>query len=81
MVQEPSFSTKIFLPASYYLIIRSFLENRNFIIHYDNSTSSYYQIKAEVLQGSMLSLNVCAADIPKTPNIILAAYTDDTVIL
>lgn len=63
------------------MIIRSFLENRTFIIHRGNSTLSYYQIKTEVLQGTILSLNVYTADIPKIPNNILATYAGNTAIL
>lgn len=78
------FKLKLFLPAPYYLIIRSYLENRTYITRYGNAVSSYYPIKAGVPQGSDLSpdlFNVYTADIPKTPNTIMATYADDTAIL
>lgn len=78
------FKLKLFLPAPYYLIIRSYLENRSFRVRYGNSFSPYHQIKAGVPQGSDLSpdlFNVFTADIPKTPNTIMATYADDTAIL
>jgi len=74
----------MFLPAPYYLIICLYLENRTSTIQYNNSESSFYLIKEEVPQGSDLSpdsFNVYTADIPKTPNTIMATYVDDTTIL
>lgn len=69
---------------SYYLIVCLLLENHTFIIRYGIFTPLYYQIKASVLQGSILSpdlFNVYIADIPKTPNTIFTTYQDDTAIL
>jgi hypothetical protein len=74
----------MFLPPPYYLIICSYLKNRTYTIRYGNSESSFYPIKAGVPQGSDFSpnlFNVYTADIPKTPNTIIATYADDTAIL
>ncbi|KAL4098379.1 hypothetical protein QTP88_023004 [Uroleucon formosanum] len=78
------FNLKMFLPAPYFLIICSYLENRTYTVRYGNSVSSFYPIKAGVPQDSDLSsnlFNVYTADIPKTPNTVMATYADDTAIL
>lgn len=60
------FKLKLLLP--YYLIIRSFLKNRTFIICYGN-----------ILSPDLF--NVYTTDIPKTPNNILTIYVDHAAIL
>lgn len=62
---------KVFLPAPYYLIICSYLENLSYIIRYGSSYSIYICIKAGVPQGSNLSpdlFNIYTADISVTIN-------------
>jgi len=78
------FKLKMFLPALYYLIICSYLENRTYTVRYGNSVSLFYPIKAGVPQGNDLSpdlFNVYTANILKTPNTVMATYADDTAIL
>lgn len=78
------YKLKLFLPAPYYLIIRSYLENRSYKIRYGSSYSPHFSIKAGVPQGSDLSpdlFNIYTADIPFTTNTTLATYADDTAIL
>lgn len=78
------YKLKLFLPAAYYLIIRSYLENRSYKIRYGSSYSPRFPIKAGVPQGSDLSpdlFNIYTADIPVTTNTTLATYADDTAIL
>ncbi|KAL4126453.1 hypothetical protein QTP88_010675 [Uroleucon formosanum] len=64
--------------------IKFLIKNRTYTVRYGNSVSSFYPIKAGVPQCSDLSLdlfNVYTADIPKTPNTVMATYADDTAIL
>lgn len=78
------FKLKFFLPATYYLLICSYLENRSFSIRQGNYFSSIFHIQAGVPQGSDLSpilFNIYTSDIPQTINTILATYADDTAIL
>jgi len=78
------YKLKIFLPAPYYLIIKSYLKNRTFMVRQFNYFSSYFCIQAGVPQGSDLSPDLCnifTADIPNSTNTILATYTDDAAIL
>ncbi|VVC42838.1 Endonuclease/exonuclease/phosphatase,Reverse transcriptase domain [Cinara cedri] len=76
--------SKLFLPAPYYLILKSYLEERFFAVRHGNSMSNYHKIIAGVPQGSDLSpilYNIFTYDIPQTTDTILATYADDTAIL
>jgi len=79
------YKLKILMPAPYYLIISSYLENSSYIIRYGSTYSSQFCIKAGVPQGSDLSpdlFNIYMAEIPVTTNTIMAtATTDATAIL
>lgn len=78
------FKLKEFMPAQLYLIIKSFLENRSFTVRQGNSFSSKFNITAGVPQGSDLAhdlYNIFTADIPRTPNTLLAAFANDTALL
>lgn len=46
------FKFKSFLPVPYYLIVKSYLEERFFAVRPGNSISNYHKIKAGVLRGS-----------------------------
>jgi len=72
------------MPAPYYLILKSYLHNRSFVVNQGNDLSSTHSIYAGVLQGSDLSpdlYNVFTADIPQTINTLFATYANDTAIL
>ncbi|KAL4111825.1 hypothetical protein QTP88_015710 [Uroleucon formosanum] len=78
------YKLKLFLPAPYYLLIRSYLCNRSFAVRQGNSFSSYFSIQAGVPQGSDLApdlFNIYTSDIPKVANTTIATYADDTAIL
>lgn len=78
------FKLKMFLPAPLYLLTKSYLQNRSFIVRQEDSLSSQFQILAGVPQGSDLSpdlYNIYTADIPNSENTLIATYADDTAIL
>jgi len=78
------FKLKSFLPAPYFLILKSFLEDRFFTVKHNNSYSPYYKLNAGVPQGSDLSpilYNIYTYDLPRTNHTTLATYADDTAIL
>ncbi|KAL4149790.1 hypothetical protein QTP88_003654 [Uroleucon formosanum] len=78
------YKLKLFLPAPYYLLIRSYLCNRSFAVRQGNLFSSYFSIQAGVPQGSDLApdlFNIYTSDIPKVANTTIATYADDTAIL
>jgi len=59
---------KSFLPAPYFPILKSYLEDRYFTVKFNNSYSVYHKIKAGVPQGSDLSpiiYNIYTSDISK----------------
>jgi hypothetical protein len=79
------FKLQSFLPALYYLIIKSYLDERFFSgRHGNNSMSAYHIIKAGIPQGSALFpllYYILTHDIPKTINTILATNANDIAIL
>ncbi|XP_015374037.1 PREDICTED: peroxidase-like [Diuraphis noxia] len=78
------YKLKLFMPAPYYLIIKSYLQNRSFVVRQGNDISSTHSIYAEVPHGSDLSpdlYNIFTADIPQSCNTFLATYADGTAIL
>lgn len=78
------YKLKLSLPAPYYLIIKSYLQNRFFVVRLGNDLSSTHSIYAGVPQGSVLSpalYNLFTADIPQSDNTLLATYANDTAIL
>jgi hypothetical protein len=78
------FKLKQFLHPSYYLLIKSYLTNRNFRVCYGSSVSSIAPINAGVPQGGILSpilYNIYASDQPTTPHTLTAEYADDKAII
>jgi hypothetical protein len=74
---------KLFLPAPYHLLIRSYLENRSFSVRQGNYISSIFQIQAGVPQGYDLFpdlFNIFTSDIPQTDNTILTTYADTAIL-
>lgn len=73
------------MPVQLFLLIKSFLENRRFTVRQGNSFSPRFNITAGVPQGSDPDLapdlyNIYTADIPRTPNTLLATFADDTAL-
>jgi hypothetical protein len=63
------YKLKKFLPAPYYLLIKSYLENRTFSVRVNNSYSENFQILAGVPQGSDIApslYTIFAHDISKS---------------
>lgn len=78
------FKLKKFFPTPYFLLLKSYLSNRTFVVRLNSSHSNYFSILAGVPQGSDISLflyNIFTHDIPKTSFIELGSYADDTTIL
>ncbi|GFU28496.1 RNA-directed DNA polymerase from mobile element jockey [Trichonephila clavipes] len=65
-------------------IIHSNLNSREFRVRVENCLSSPRPVKSEIPQGSLLEprlFNLYINDIPKTDNVHLAMYADDTAII
>lgn len=78
------FKLKKILPSTYYLILKSYLEDRFFRVNEAGEYSSYFPIEASVPQGSVLApllYSVYTADIPTHDTTLLATFADDTCIL
>lgn len=78
------YKIKRLLPAPYYLLIKSFLENRTFNVRINTTLSNSYSILAGVPQGSDIApllYIIYTADIPTNANTLIGTYADDTVIL
>jgi hypothetical protein len=78
------FKLKKFMPAQLFLVIKSFLKNQSFTVRQGNFFSPRFSITAGMPQGSDLApdlYNIYTADIPQTPNTLLATFADDTALL
>jgi hypothetical protein len=72
------------LPSTYYIIIKSYLEDRFFRVNEAGEYSSYFRIRASVPQGSVLApllYSVYTAVISTYESTLLATFADDTCIL
>lgn len=73
-----------FLPAQHVQILKSYLDDRAYFIHYGDTNSSIKPIAAGVPQGSVLGpllYVLYTADIPTQEDTTLATFADDTAIL
>jgi len=85
-VWHPSllFKLKSFLPAPYYLLIKSYLNQRTFVTKINGVLSQPQIATAGVPQGSDIApffFNVFTSDLPLNPNTLLVTFADDTAIL
>lgn len=75
---------KQLLPATFYSVIKSFLQNRIFYVKVADEKSNILDIRAGVPQGSVLSpvlYTIFTADMPILEHICVSTYADDTAIL
>jgi len=78
------FKLKRFLPVPYFLLAKSYLSDRTFIISQNSSHSNHFNILAGVSQGSDIApflYNIFTHDISKTSFTELSFFTDDTAIV
>lgn len=71
-------------PHPIYALLRSYLTNRTFRTKYQEAHSNILPILSGVPQGSLLGpilYSLYTADLPETPQTIIATYADDTTIL
>ena len=72
------------LPATFFPILKSYLEGRMYQVKEEDARSGFYDINAGVPQGSVLGPNLYTlytADLPNTDGVTTATYADDTAIL
>lgn len=78
------YKLKRMLPINYFLILKSYLADRHFLIKYQSAYTQLQTIQAGVPQGSVLGpvlYLLYTADLPTSPGIITATFADDTAIL
>ncbi|CAF4921618.1 unnamed protein product [Pieris macdunnoughi] len=78
------YKLKTLLPNSFYMILKSYLDQRRFQVKYEEELSRLYYITASVPQGSVLGpvlYSIYTADLPETENVVTATYADDTACL
>lgn len=78
------YKLKTLLPNSFYMILKSYLDQRRFQVKYEEELSKLYYITASVPQGSVLGpvlYSIYTADLPETENVVTATYADDTACL
>lgn len=72
------------LPLNYFLILKSYLQNRHFLVKQQDEHTKLYPILSGVPQGSVLGpilYLIYTADLPTTQNVLTATFADDTAIL
>jgi len=78
------FKLKLILPSSYYILLKSYLEDRFFSVRYGSSTSSPKPINAGVPQGAVtapLLFNMFIFDQPTLPTSLIADFADNKAII
>ena len=72
------------LPLNYFLILKSYLQNRHFLVKQQDEYTNLYPILSGVPQGSVLGpilYLIYTADLPTEQNVLTATFADDTAIL
>lgn len=78
------YKIKKFLPHSYFLLLKSYIENRIMYVKHQDECSSFKEIKAGVPQGSVIGpvlYTLYTSDLPETEHTTTATFADDTAIL
>ena len=71
------------LPSRYYNLLKSYLQDRHFVVKFNNKTSSRFPIHSGVPQGSMLGpllYTLYTSDLPTSRRTTLSTFADDTAI-
>lgn len=72
------------LPPDYYMLIKSYLENRQFFVKIEDVQTKLHPVNAGVPQGSVLGpllYLLFTADLPTSIHTKIATFADDTAIL
>jgi len=78
------FKIKHSLPHNYFLLIKSYLENRHFRIKYHGVYTNLHRTLSGVPQGSVLGpllYLIYTSDIPENPNLFVSNFADDTALI
>jgi hypothetical protein len=78
------YKLRLSLPLNYFFLLESYLNYRHFRVKVGNEYSDLLPVHAGVLQGSIIGLLLYllyTSDLPSSPVITTAIFTDDTAIL
>lgn len=78
------FKLKKLLPHPFFMLLKSYLEERRFQVKQNESLSPICTMEASVPQGSVLGpilYSIYTADLPKSTSVVTATFADDTAIL
>jgi hypothetical protein len=78
------FKLKSFQPTSYFLLLKFYLTDCSYKICYETTASEISSINTEIPQGGILFpllYNIFVSDEPTSPNISVADYADDKMII
>lgn len=70
--------------STFYEILKSYLEDRHFLVKYQDATTNLHQIKAGVPQGSVLEpvlYLMFTKDLPTNPEVTTATFADNTAVV
>ncbi|PNF20480.1 RNA-directed DNA polymerase from mobile element jockey [Cryptotermes secundus] len=72
------------LPLNYFLLVKSYLQNRHYRVKVDNAYTDLLPIRAGVPQGSVLGpllYLLYTSDLPSSSDVTTATFADDTAVL
>lgn len=78
------YKLKKLIPAPFFLLIKSYLNERHFYVNIKDENSDFGDIKSGIPQGSVLGpvlYTIFTSDMPVTDGLTIATYADDTAIL
>lgn len=78
------YKLKQLLPAPFYLLLKSYLQERKFYVNINDEDSVFGAIRSGVPQGSVLGpilYTIFTSDMPSSNHVTIATYADDTAIL